>query len=94
MRPELAPYVVEIRRSAQKQLDRLSDEDASRIEEALLRMAELGIGDVKDIGDDYAGRYRMRVGSWRVYFNLDGNVIDVALFEKRGEAYKRRARNK
>jgi mRNA-degrading endonuclease RelE of RelBE toxin-antitoxin system len=94
MRRELAPYLVEIRKGAQKQLDRLSDEDTTRIVEALFRMAELGIGDVKDIGDDYAGNYRMRVGSWRIYFNLDGNIIDVALLEKRGKAYTRRSRNK
>jgi mRNA interferase RelE/StbE len=94
MRPEVAPYQIDIRRTAQKQLDRLSDEDADRIAESLQRMAQLGIGDVKDIGDDYAGRYRLRVGDWRVYFNLEGNIIEVILLEKRGEAYKKRSRNK
>jgi mRNA-degrading endonuclease RelE of RelBE toxin-antitoxin system len=94
MRPEVAPYQLELRRSVQKQLNHLSDEDANRIAESLERMAELGIGDVKDIGDDYTGRYRLRVGDWRVYFNLDGSIIDVILLEKRGEAYKKRSRNK
>jgi mRNA-degrading endonuclease RelE of RelBE toxin-antitoxin system len=94
MRPEVAPYQLEFRRSVQKQMDRLSDEDANRIAESLERMAELGIGDVKDIGGDYTGRYRLRVGHWRIYFNLDGKMIDVTLLEKRGEAYKKRSRNK
>ena len=93
MRPDTAPYLVEVRRGAQKQLARLSDEDANRIVEALFRMAELGIGDVKDIGADYAGKYRLRVGNWRIFFNLDGNVIDVTRLKKRGEAYRLRSRN-
>ncbi len=94
MRPEIAPYQLEIRRSVQKQLNHMSDEDAVRLVESLERMAQLGIGDVKDIGDAYTGRYRLRVGDWRVYFNLDGRIIDVTLLEKRGEAYKKRSRNK
>ena len=94
MRPEFAPYTLEIRRNVEKQFDKLSDQDVLRIVEALDRLALLGMGDIKDIGEDYPGRYRFRVGSWRVYFNLDGQVIDVVAIEKRGEAYKKRSRNR
>ena len=94
MRPEFAPYTLEIRRSVEKQFDKLSDQDTLRIIEALDRLALLGMGDIKDIGEDYPGRYRFRVGSWRVYFNLDEQVIDVVALEKRGEEYKKRSRNR
>jgi mRNA-degrading endonuclease RelE of RelBE toxin-antitoxin system len=94
VRPEFAPYTVEIRRGLEKQLDQVSDQDALRIVEALERLGIFGIGDVKDVGQDYPGRYRLRVGHWRIYFNVTSRTIDAVALEKRGEAYKRRSRNK
>jgi mRNA-degrading endonuclease RelE of RelBE toxin-antitoxin system len=92
--PEFAPFTLEIRRNVEKQLDKLSDQDTLRIVEALDRLALLGMGDIKDIGEDYPCRYRFRIGGWRIYFNLDRQVIDVVAIEKRGEAYKKRSRNR
>ena len=94
MRPEFAPFQLELRAVAVKQLGKLSDLDAERIQGALERMAELGIGDIKDVGDDYPGKFRLRVGKLRIYFDFDDGIIDVKALEKRGEAYKRRSRNK
>ena len=94
MRPEFAPFQLELRATAVKQLGKLSDLDAERINHALERMAELGIGDIKDVGDDYPGKFRLRVGKLRIYFDLNDKIIDIKALEKRGEAYKRRSRNK
>jgi mRNA-degrading endonuclease RelE of RelBE toxin-antitoxin system len=94
VRPEFAPYTVEIRRSLEKQLEQISDQDAMRIADALERLGILGMGDVKDVGQDYPGRYRLRVGNLRIYFDVVGRIIVAVALEKRGEAYKRRSRNR
>jgi mRNA-degrading endonuclease RelE of RelBE toxin-antitoxin system len=53
-----------------------------------------GLGDIKDVGDDMAGAFRLRVGSLRILFDLEAKRILVRSMEKRGEAYKKRSRNK
>jgi mRNA interferase RelE/StbE len=49
---------------------------AMRILHALTRYGEVGDGDVKRL-TDREGLYRLRVGKWRVFFDLDN----------RGQAY-------
>ena len=36
--------------------------------------------------------YRLRVGDWRVIFDMDDETLDVLAIETRGEAYKPRRR--
>ncbi len=36
--------------------------------------------------------YRLRVGDWRVIFDMDGETLDVLAIEVRGEVYKPRRR--
>jgi mRNA-degrading endonuclease RelE of RelBE toxin-antitoxin system len=58
--------------------------DAKRIVHALEAFAADGRGDVKVL----KGRYRLRIGKWRVSFSLDqpGNVV-VTDVDNRGQAY-------
>ena len=75
MRPEFAPFRLELRTVAVKQLGKLSDLDAERIQGALERMAELGIGDIKDVGDDYPGKFRLRVRKLRISILTTGLLM-------------------
>jgi mRNA-degrading endonuclease RelE of RelBE toxin-antitoxin system len=94
VRPELAPYELALGKTFQKQLSHLSDQDAERVAVALQRLSLEGIGDIKDVGDDMSGAFRLRVGSLRILFDVEERKILVRVLEKRGEAYKRRSRNK
>jgi mRNA-degrading endonuclease RelE of RelBE toxin-antitoxin system len=94
VRPEFAPYEFMLAKAFQKQLDRLSNQDLERIGDALQRLSLEGLGDIKDVGDDMAGAFRLRVGAWRILFDVEERTIFVRVLEKRGEAYKRRSRNK
>jgi mRNA-degrading endonuclease RelE of RelBE toxin-antitoxin system len=55
---------------------------------ALEGLATSGLGDVKALKGALKGRYRLRVGKWRVFFRLDqpGSVV-VTDVDNRGQAY-------
>jgi mRNA-degrading endonuclease RelE of RelBE toxin-antitoxin system len=58
-----------------------------RILLALTRYGRIGEGDARQI-TDREGLYRLRVGKWRVFFDLDTpNIIRVHGIDNRGEAY-------
>jgi mRNA-degrading endonuclease RelE of RelBE toxin-antitoxin system len=62
--------------------------DAGRIVRSLESLAVTGLGDVKALKGALKGRYRLRVGKWRVFFILDqpGSII-VTDVDNRGQAY-------
>jgi mRNA-degrading endonuclease RelE of RelBE toxin-antitoxin system len=72
------------RPAAQRELNRMDRSDSERVIRALEGFAIAGFGDVKALKGALKGRYRLRVGKWRVFFSLDqpGNVVD-----NRGQAY-------
>ena len=94
VRPEFAPYQLVFAKAFQKQFKHLSDQNAERVAAALQRLSLEGLGDVSDVGDDMAGAFRLRVGALRILFDVEKNQIFIRVLEKRGEAYKRRSRNK
>ena len=55
---------------------------------ALEVFAATGRGDVKALKGALKGRYRLRVGKWRVFFSLDqpGSIV-VSDIDNRGQAY-------
>ena len=76
------------RPAAQRELNRMDRSDAERIIRALEGFAAAGLGDVKALKGALKGRYRLRVGKWRVFFSLDqrGSVV-VTDVDNRGQAY-------
>jgi mRNA interferase RelE/StbE len=74
--------------AAQRELVRMDRSDAKRIIQALDAFAADGRGDIKALKGALKGRYRLRIGKWRVFFSLDqpGNVV-VADVDNRGQAY-------
>jgi mRNA interferase RelE/StbE len=79
-------YDLDIRPSAQRDFRRLSPDVARRIAHKLeLLRTDLG-GDVKRLVS-YSVGYRLRVGDWRVLFDVEGPAIIVRAVRHRSEAY-------
>ena len=74
--------------AALRVLRHLDPIDAKRVFRALELFADTGYGDVKALKGPLKGRYRLRVGKWRVIFGLpEAGTILVTEIDNRGEAY-------
>ena len=81
-------YTVELKPRAVKDIKNLQAQDASRIAEALERMQVGMAGDVKKL-TKFTPEYRLRVGQFRVLFELEGKArIVVYRIIHRREAYR------
>lgn len=60
---------------------------AKRISDAVYDYANHGRGDVKKLQGD-EGSWRLRVGDWRVIFELHPNLVRVVRVEDRSEVYR------
>lgn len=73
--------------AARIDLRKLDRETAMRILTSLTRYGETGDGDAKML-TDRNGLYRLRVGKWRVFFDLDSaDTIRIHGIDNRGQAY-------
>jgi mRNA-degrading endonuclease RelE of RelBE toxin-antitoxin system len=73
--------------AARADLRRLERDVAMRILLALTRYGESGEGDVKRLVDR-EGLHRLRVGKWRVFFDLDlPGTARIHGIDNRGQAY-------
>ena len=61
---------------------------ARRVKQAVERFAATGAGSVKKLQDIHPPEYRLRVGDYRVRFELDGETIRVLRVRNRREAYR------
>jgi mRNA interferase RelE/StbE len=62
--------------------------DAERIIRALETFAAAGYGDVKALKGALKGRYRLRVGKWRIFFSFEQpDTVVVTEVDNRGQAY-------
>jgi mRNA-degrading endonuclease RelE of RelBE toxin-antitoxin system len=72
---------------ARSDLRKLDRETAMRILLTLTRYGNTGEGDVKML-TDRDGLYRLRVGKWRLLFDLDWpNTVRIHGIDNRGQAY-------
>ena len=69
-------YEIEFKPKAIKDLDSLQRDDARRIVERIKRMRNNLEGDVKHL-TNFTPEYRLRVGDFRVLFELAGNRVTV-----------------
>ena len=68
-------------------LRKLDRETAMRILLTLTRYGKTGEGEVKPL-TDRDGLYRLRVGKWRLFFDLDTpNTVRIHGIDNRGQAY-------
>ncbi len=62
---------------------------ARRVKQAVERFAAVGTGSVKKLQGVDPPEYRLRVGDWRVRFDLDAVTVRVLRVRNRREAYRR-----
>jgi len=79
-------YDLDIRPSAQRDIERLSPEVARRILRKLELLKGNLAGDVKRLVS-YPVGYRLRVCDWRVLFDVEGQLILVRAVRHRSQAY-------
>ena len=86
----MVKYSLEIKQSAQKELDALDDALFTRIDRKILALADnpRPAGCKKLRG--YKDQWRIRVGDWRVLYIVDdeAKVVSVTRISHRGEAYE------
>jgi mRNA interferase RelE/StbE len=85
----VAKYALEIKQSAQKELDALDDALFTRIDRKILRLAD----DPRPAGckklKGYKDQWRARIGDWRVYTIDDAaRVVNITRVAHRREAYE------
>ena len=72
---------------AAKDLQSLPLADRERVISAMDRFAESGVGDVRALSGRWRGRFRLRVGSWRVMFRREEDIVVLRVLHRR-EAYR------
>ena len=74
-------WAVELSAAAEKDLKRLPRDRQARIEHAIDEMEENPFaGDIKALkGPEWKGRYRKRVGPYRIIFTVDHKIKAVAI---------------
>lgn len=79
-------YDIYYLKDALASLKRMSPEVSRRIVAKIDRLRNGLTGDVKRL-KAFVPNYRLRVGDWRVLFEVDGNAIIVHEVKHRSEAY-------
>ena len=80
-------YQVELKPKAIKDLRDIPKVDKKRIVEKLKLLENDLQGNIKRL-TNYTPEYRMRVGVWRILFEVEGERIIVYRIRHRKEAYK------
>jgi mRNA interferase RelE/StbE len=80
-------YEIEIRKRAEKDLAIIPKADAQHIADAIFTMENGLVGDIKKLSN-YFPEYRLRVGHWRILFELSKSKIIIYRILNRKEAYK------
>jgi mRNA interferase RelE/StbE len=79
-------YSLDYRREAEAALKGMSKDVAQRVTRKIERMRNDLAGDVKRLTAMSPG-YRLRVGDWRVLFDVEGGMIVVHDVKHRSKAY-------
>ena len=80
-------YKIEIRKRAEKDLALLPKADAQRIVDALFLLEGGLTGDIKKLASALP-EYRLRIGVWRVLFEIVESKIIIYRILHRKEAYR------
>ena len=80
-------YRIDFKPKALKDLDSLQLDDSRRVIERIKRMRNDLEGEVKHL-TNFTPEYRLRVGDFRVLFELAGNQITVYRVVNRHDSYR------
>jgi mRNA interferase RelE/StbE len=79
-------YTIELNRRAIKELRDIAETERRRIVARIEALADDLAGDVKRL-THFTPEYRLRVGDYRVLFEVDGNRVAVHRVKHRSDAY-------
>jgi mRNA interferase RelE/StbE len=79
-------YKIEFKPRAAKDLRSINRDDAQRILAKIRAMENDLTGNVKHL-TDFEPQYRLRVGNYRVLFNVEGDGVIIYRIKHRREAY-------
>ncbi|MCA1625959.1 MAG: type II toxin-antitoxin system RelE/ParE family toxin [Acidobacteria bacterium] len=79
-------YKIEFKPRATKDLRTINADDARRILAKVRAMENDIAGDIKRL-TNFEPQYRLRVGNYRVLFNIENNSIIIYCVKHRREAY-------
>lgn len=80
-------YEIEIRRRAEKDLASIPKSDAQKIADAIYSLENGLTGNIKKL-TNHSPEYRLRVGDWRVLFEVLKNKIIIYRIRHRKEVYR------
>jgi len=80
-------YEIEIRKRAEKDLAVIPKPDAQHITDAIFAMGDGLVGDVKKL-TNFFPEYRLRVGNWRILFEVSMDKVVIYRIIHRKEAYR------
>jgi len=80
-------YQTFLKPKAIKDLKKVSKEDAKKITAKITEMENGLQGDVKKL-TKHTPEYRLRVGDWRILFEIDINKIVIYKIKQRKDAYR------
>jgi mRNA interferase RelE/StbE len=80
-------YTIELKPRAEKDLKNLQPADIHRIIEKLKLLSEDLQGDVKKL-TNFTFEYRLRVGNWRILFEVEKDRVIVYRILHRRESYR------
>jgi mRNA interferase RelE/StbE len=81
-------YGIEWLDQARDDVRSLNRSTAMRLFEGILHFSSTGSGDVKVLQGNMAGRFRLRVGDYRVLFTIEQNTMRIFGVRHRSEAYR------
>jgi len=80
---------INIGKSAQKELGKIDAATRKRIINGIIGLCqEPPIGDTKPLKGELRGLNRLRVGQWRIVYEIAAEAIDILDISPRGGAYK------
>ena len=80
-------YEIEIRKRAEKDLAAVPKPDLQSIADAIFSLEDGLVGDIKRL-TNFSPEYRLRIGNWRVLFEVAKNKITIYRILHRKEAYR------
>ena len=85
----MASYDLEIKRSAQKELDALDDALFNRVDRKILSLADIPRPAASKKLKGYKDQWRLRVGDWRVVYIIDDAAkrVSITRVQHRREVY-------
>jgi mRNA interferase RelE/StbE len=81
-------YDLRFKSKSLKDLKKLAPDDQRRVIERIEGMSEGLTGDVKQLSN-FTPEYRLRVGAYRVLFEVEGSAIVIYRVRHRRDAYRK-----